>query len=189
MSLNIDHQRNRITQDGSGVWRDLTADIVAKNSGVGAPTWATGIGGSMGAYSFSVNDFVDICFHIDHDYLPSSSIFLHAHWTTNGTNTQPVNWQFTYTIAKGHNQSNLVPAGTIITAQQAAHGTAWRHMITETAAISSAELEPDSIVWVNVKRITNGATENTDTVYLLTADVHYQAVYLGTKNKSPNFYT
>ena len=187
MSLQVDHSQNRITQDGLPIWRDLTTDIVSKGSGTGAPTWTTGVNGSFGAYAFAINDNVDMCFHMDHDYHPGSSIYFHTHWTSNGTNTSTVVWQFTYTIAKGHNQS-VFATGTTITATQAGQGTAWRHMVTETAAVSSTELEPDTIIWVNVKRITNGGTDNTDTIYLLTSDIHYQASYLGTKNKVPNFY-
>jgi hypothetical protein len=191
MSIWTDHVNNRITQDGSPVWRDLTSDIVVRQTpGVGVPTWTTGLnGGPFAAYQFDINEEVWIAFHMDHDYHPGSSFHIHTHWMTDGTSTNTVKWQLTYSVAKGHNQSAFNMTGTTVNIEQAAQGTAWRHMVTESTAISSSELEVDSLILVNVKRITNGGTDNSDNVYLLTADIHYQASYLGTKNKAPNFYT
>lgn len=134
-------------------------------------------------------------FHIPHDIVPSSDIHLHAHWISNGTNTNTVKWEFEYAFAKGFDQANFdlsaltTQAGTI-TAEQAGSGSAYRHMVTETAAITlSALTEPDGMIMVHITRITNGGTNNTDDIFLLTADVHYQSTNLATTGKAPNFYT
>ena len=62
-------------------------------------------------------------------------------------------------------------------------------MVTETAAITIPTLtEPDGLLYVQVKRITNGGSENTDNIFMITSDVHYQSTNLTTKNKAPDFY-
>lgn len=183
MSLQVDHSQNRITQDGVAYWKDLLGPIILPASGVTIPTW-TQMQNNFWGWAFAISDRCWFTFHVGHDYAPGTPIYFHTHWTTNGVQTNAVNWSVNYSIAKGHNQSAFNGTGTTITVAQAASGTAWKHMITETAAISSTELEPDSIVLVHLTRITNGATENTDVTFLLQADLHYQANRLGTGNKA-----
>jgi len=133
--------------------------------------------------------------------VPDSDIFFHTYWLTNGTSTNNVTWQYTYAYAKGFNQgafdfalanSPLTDAG-IVTCQQAASGTAYQHMVTETDGVSIAGLsEPDGIIYVNIKRITNGSpggADNADGVFVLTSDIHYQSTNMATINKAPGFYS
>ena len=55
-----------------------------------------------------------------------------------------------------------------------------------------AELNPsrftDTLVIAELTRITNGGTENTDTVFAMFIDLHYQTQQYGTLNRTPNFY-
>ena len=187
MSLYIDHAQNRITQDGTAYWKDNLGPIILPATGLTIPTW-TQMQNNFWGWAFQLADRCWFSFHVGHDYAPGTDIYFHTHWTTNGTQTNSVKWEANYTIAKGHNQSAFSGTGSTIAIEQAASGTAWKHMISESAAISSTEIEPDSLMLVHLTRVTNGATENTDSVFLLQADLHYQANYLGTKNKSPNFY-
>ena len=55
--------------------------------------------------------------------------------------------------------------------------------------IESGLTEPDAIAMVTVKRITNWAVDNTDKVFWLTVDFHYESDRDSTPNKSPDFYT
>jgi len=170
-------------------WKDITGPIEVRGVGATDPDWAQIGSGPFYGYKFAVNDKVWICFHIPHDIVPGADIHLHAHWISSGTNVQPVKWEWTYTFAKGFNQSAYDTTGTVITAQEAASGTAWQHMVTETAAITIASLtEPDGLLYVQLRRITNGGTENTDNIFMLTTDVHYQTTNLATLNKAPGFY-
>jgi hypothetical protein len=62
-------------------------------------------------------------------------------------------------------------------------------MVTETEAITIAGLtEPDGILYLHLSRITNGGTNNTDTIFVTTADVHYQSTNMPTTGKAPGFY-
>ncbi len=182
--------KGRIQVSDSDGWRDITSEINVRGGGATNPTWAQMGSGPFYAYNFSVNDECWMVFHIPHDIVPSSDFHLHAHWLPSGTNTQPVKWQWSYMYAKGFNQEAMDPTGTTITAESAGPGTAWQHMVTETAAITIPTLtEPDGLLYCNIKRITNGGTDNTDSIFLLTADVHMQSTGIeATVNKAPNFY-
>lgn len=184
----------RVLADADGGWFDIIGQIIPAPLGPSNPTWTQiDTGSPFYAYAFGVNDFVNIVFHMPHFYASSQGtaptpIFLHAHWFTDGTNTQPVKWQFTYTWAKGFNQGNFNTTGTAITCEEAAAGTAYRHMVTETSAITNADFEVDGLLLVQLKRITNGGTENTDAVFLALADAHIQVDTFSTKNRAPDFY-
>lgn len=171
-------------------WRDLTADVIVKGLGANNPTWAQIDSGPLFAYKFALEDECWMVYHVPHDILPSADIHFHTHWIPDGTNVNPVKWQFTYMYALGHNQAAFTPAGTVETAESAGPGVAWQHMITETTAVTIPTLtEPDGLIYVHVERIANGATDNTDNIFLLTADIHYQSTNLSTLGKAPDFYS
>lgn len=169
-------------------WKDLRMSVSGAAAGAGTPGSAVfGPSGNIKQTTFGVGDSVYLNGHVDHDILVGSLCHLHVHWSTNGTNVQPVNWQLSYTAAAGHNQANF-PADTVINVEEAAHGSAWRHMITEDAA-GFIVPEVDSLILLELKRITNGGTDNTDTVFGLFVDIHYQVGQLATPSRTPDFYT
>ncbi len=173
-------------------WYDEKCEITLKGSGVNNPTWATFLSG-ISAYSFSASTMNEawINIHINHDYKPGTNVYLHTHWSTTGTNTGTCRWGFEYTVAKGHNQQNF-PATTTVYAEQAAQGTAYRHMITEISlgnSIPSTNIEPDSIIMVRVFRDAAHVNDTlTDASFLIFADAHYETDRHASKNKAPNFY-
>jgi len=175
-------------------WRDITGAIDVKGVGASDPTWSQFGAGPFYDYAFALNDECWFNYHIPHDILPyghadHQGIHFHVHWYQSGTNVNPVKWQFTYAYALGFNQGAFDSTGTVITAEQVAPGVVGQHMVAETAAISITDLtEPDGIIKCHIKRIANGATDNTDTIYVPTADVHYQSTNIGTIGKAPGFY-
>ena len=112
-------------------WRDLRTSLTtAEVPPANAPTLtAFGPSGTLKRYAFAVNDYLEFDLHVDHDYWPGSLAYFHVHWSTNGTSTNTVKWELTYTLAQGHNQANF-PANQVITVEEAAQGTTWRHMVT-----------------------------------------------------------
>lgn len=175
----------------NGEWRDLITQLRVPASGPSIPV-LTLVGASVIRHpAWAINDQLWTDWHIQHDYAPSTDVFFHMHWHTSGTSTAVVVWEFTYYHAKGNNQGNFAfgGAGTVVLASEAAHGTAYRHMITETAAITIAGLEPDSMLCTRIRRITNGGVDNADTVFGFQADLHYQALSIGTKNRFVPFYS
>lgn len=169
-------------------WRDLRCALVAAATGTGTPALtAFGTSGNIKQMAFGVGDSVYLAAHVDHDIKPGSTIYPHVHWTTNGTSTNTVKWELRYVTAKGHNQANF-GADTVVNLEEAAQGTAWRHMVTEDATGFTAP-EVDSVIIMELKRVTNGGTENADTVFGLFVDFHYESDRNATLNRAPDFYS
>ena len=173
-------------------WKDNIMPLTSAGVPVAnSPTMtAFGPSGSREEFAFALNDYCFVsALHINHDIKVGGDAYLHIHWSTNGTNVQSVKWEFEVMRAIGHDQANFA-APTTVTVEQAAAGTAWRHMVTEVAIGDKLTLtEPDELILVTLKRVTNGATNNTDTVFGLAVDIHYQSSTNATLNKSPSFYS
>jgi len=177
-----------VTQSG---WKDMTAPLTT--AGVpanNAPALtAFGPSGLREEMLFDVGDYV-FCqsFHVNHDIKPGGKAYVHVHWATNGTQVHPVKWEFQISRALGHQQAAFgAPVSVYVT--QAPVGVAWTHMIGEVALADALTLvEPDELILVTLRRVTNGATENTNSVFGLTVDFHYEADRAATPNKAPSFY-
>ena len=176
---------------GASGWNDITAEVIVRGAQSAAPTWDEMGSTGMWGYNFGIDKSAFANFHIRHDYMPGGDIFIHVHWTTSGTDTNTVKWEFEYTAAKGHNQStngNFFPT-TSTTVEQAASGTAWRHMVTEmSTSIPLTNIEVDSIIMLKLTRVSNGGTDNSDDIFGITVDLHYQTDRISTINRAPNFY-
>ena len=183
---------NGKTAQNSVGWKDNVMPLNAAGVPVSnAPTMTSfGSSGIREELAFAVNDYCFIsAFHINHDIAINGDCYLHVHWSSNGTDTNPVKWQFDIMRALGHQQA-AYSAPASITVSQNAQGTAWYHMIAEVAIGDKLTLtEPDELILVTLKRITNGATENTDTIFGMTVDMHYESDRDSTLNKAPNFYS
>ncbi len=185
-------------------WRDLLGNVIPKTVGAGSPALSTFRGGQVRAYSFAAGDDYDGQFHIPHDYLPGSDIYLHVHWAHNGTTISGslvLNWYLTY--AKGHNQA-IFPAEInitqTITTTNIASRPQYQHFIEEivvstaggaAALLNSTNFEPDGVIMFHmdattIPTITGGSPNNPFIFYI---DMHYQTTGIQTKNKVPNFYT
>lgn len=172
-------------------WRDMLGQIVPRANVATSPTWTQMGASPFWAYRFQLNDEVWMTFHLQHDYKPASDIFIHVHWTSDGTNTATTKWQFDWCYAKGYDQGNFdINAGNSTTVEQAGVGTAWRHMIAEISTpISSSGFEVDGLLLVHIKRITNGGTNNTDNIFVQTIDCHYETESFATVSKNYPFYS
>jgi len=177
-------------------WRDITSQVTVRGVGSNDPTWTRVGSTAFYTYAFAVGDECWMAFHVPHDIVPNADIHIHTHWFPSGTSTGDVSFQYTYSFAKGFDQeafdfalanSPLTTAGTV-TATSAGPGVQYQHMVTETAGISIPGLdEPDGIIYVHISRVATSPT-NTDTIFVLTNDVHYQSTNLATVNKAPGFY-
>ena len=170
-------------------FRDITSEVKARGTGPSDPSWSVINGTAFSAYKFGVGDKVWMSFHIPHDYIEGTELYFHSHWLPDGTDTDSVKWQFTYAYAKGHDQAAFdLGSPTVVSAEQTVGGTQYQHYVTETVAQTIAGCEPDGIIEVAVERITNGGTDNSDDIFLLTADIHYESNNHATVNRAPNFY-
>jgi hypothetical protein len=173
-------------------WKDLVMPLsLAGVATSNQPSLvAFGPSGLREEMQFDLNDYVFVGpMHVNHDAKVGGKAYVHVHWSTNGTNVQPVKWEFQISRALGHNQANF-PAPTSVFVTQAAQGTAWRHMVAECDIADALTLaEPDELILVTLRRVTNGATDNTDGVFGLCVDFHYESDRHATLNKAPNFFS
>ena len=182
-------------------FRDIIGNIYAKGSGAYNPTWGS-FEGAQYAYQFTVGDEVWITFHVPHDYVPGTDIFIHAHWAHNSALVTggTITWTWNATYAKGFGQgaSSAFPADITVSATQTVSPTTqYEQFVTEVklsinGTVAGNALEPDGIILIHCYLSANNITVSSGSVpepFLFTSDIHYQSSNIGTKNKAPNFYT
>ena len=167
------------------------------------PTLAAFRGGFVRDYFFAAGQQLDVVIHVPHDYAAGTNVFLHVHWSHNGT---AISGDFVATCrhiyAKGHNQE-IFPAEKTVTVTYATVNIAttpqYIHRIDEVQLSSSggsatlmdtALIEPDGVFMINMDVTTiptiTGASQNKPSVFFV--DLHYQSTGIGTQAKAPNFY-
>lgn len=180
------------TRTGAG-WKDLTCSIAAMPGGAAAPVKTNfQSAGTLQRqeYAFAVNDYVLLApFHVNHDIKPdgTSKAYLHVHWTTDGTQLATVRWEFH--VQRALRALGVFGAPVVYAVEQAAAGVAYTHMVTEVADGEALTLtSPDELILVTLRRVTNGGTNNTNNVFGLMVDMHYQAAQDSTPNKAAPFW-
>lgn len=183
-------------------WKDQLGYVNPKNSAPGALVRTLYIGTDIYDWAMTVNDVCDFNFHIPHDYVPNSDMYIHVHWSHNGTAISG-NIQFTFyhTYAKGHNQAEFYAQKTITTTiyntTNIATTPRYRHRIEETQFSSaggsatlcdSGIIEVDGVIMGQIK-LTTAPTVSGGSVFLHYVDLHYQSTGMPTKNKAPDFCT
>lgn len=186
-------------------WHDLLGQIDPKFTGAGAPLRKLYKDTNIYDYAFALNDACDFVFHIPHDYVPNSNLYLHVHWSHNAPTSISGNAQFTfsYVYAKGHNQENFsternliltVPTVDIATTPR------YRHRIDEgqiaaptanTQAMPSANVEVDGLIIGQLKLTEHPSLggAGSPSVFIHMLDIHYQSTNVGTKARKPNFWS
>ena len=191
-------------------WRDLLGAISIRGTGAADPSYNVYTGGIRG-YQFAVNDEVFIEFHIPHDYVPGSAIYIHTHWSINGKTTAGVTagtvtggtvvWGCEVSYSKGHNQAAFSTPFTTTTTSGQTAATLFQHYIDETqlsattpsaTQIDSDIIEVDGLILVRAFLSANNITVASGAVpapFLHFVDIHYQSTNVGTKNKAPDFWS
>ena len=158
--------------------------------------------GSIRALAFQENEEAFCNFHLPHDYLPGTDLFIHVHWTHPGTNVTggTVTWVFETTYAKGHNQESFT-SPVLVPIVQTVDSTQYKHYVSETSLsiaggsgnqLNTNTLEVDGVVSCRLYLDSNDMTLSGGVApdcFALFVDIHYQSSGLGTKNKAPNFYS
>lgn len=179
-------------------WRDLIGNIT-NTGGLNKPTNATYNGG-ITQFQFVAGDESVLEFHIPHDYVVGTDIYLHVHWShistlvTGGTITFTAESSY----AKGHNQ---VPFSAPVTGTFT--GTAstiqYQHIISEVQfsatspsglQLDTDNLEPDGVILIRLEMTTNNITSSgaIPNPFIHFVDIHYQSTNISTKNKVPSFW-
>lgn len=181
-------------------FRDLLGEVTQKNTGASKPTDAVFQDGIRG-YRFAVGEEERFEYHIPHDHVPNTDIFLHLHWAHNSAIVTGGNMVFGYEVsyAKGHNQA-AYPASKFGTVTGNASTTQYQHMLDEvqlSAASPSAsqidtnDIEPDGIIKLRIDVQSNNITSSgaVPDPFIDYVDIHYQSTNMATKALKPNFYT
>jgi hypothetical protein len=172
-------------------WKDLVSPLDT----YGVPTQFQperlpfGPSGLRRELMFEVGDYAFAqAFHVNHDIKIGGKAYVHVHWSTDGDDTALVKWEFQISRALGHNQAYF-SAETSCFVEQAGYAGAWRHMIAEVDFEQALTFtEPDELLLVTLRRVTNGTVDNTNQVFALTVDFHYESDRDTSPNKAPNFY-
>lgn len=191
-------------------WRDILGQIQTKGVGASDPDWVV-YRGSIYQYRFSAGHLHEawMNYHVPHDYVPGSDLYIHVHWSENivdtgGTAGVPGNakWYFDITYADGHGTaggtSDPFVAPITVSVVQQASTTQYGHMIAEVqftnnggtgGLLNSNTVQVDGLFLVRIYR---NPADVADTLnqepFVHMVDLHYQSNNLATKNKSPNFY-
>ena len=187
---------------------DLLGDQFAKNTGGTKPTLVT-YNGTIDAWQFSNGDEAFLSYHIPHDYVPSTDIHLHIHWSQNnaGATGGTIDFKYFAIYSKGHNQvSGSVFTSTPITDTfssidindgDSGLNRYQQHLteVTISAATATAALfdrddfEPDGVIELTFEMDANNLTGTPSDPFIHFVDIHYQTTGLiGTKQKAPDFY-
>lgn len=187
-------------------WRDLIGNLVVDEAGVNSATLTDYHGGLVREYAFAAGDKIDLRFHMPHDYVPGTDLFIHMHWSHNGTaitGTGTTTGTIAHSYASGFGQGEFTAEGTVAisnTNVTTATVPQYNHRVEEVQLSQSGGgdgmldtdiLEVDGIVLCNftmttIPTITGGASAK---VFVHAIDIHYQSTSVGTIGKAPNFYT
>lgn len=188
-------------------WKDMTGQIIPRSGGGAAPAFTAFRGGRVKNYAFTVGDVIDnITYHIPHDYVPNSDLYIHIHWKHNGTaisGTFAGNIYATY--CKGYTQSGeiyhvekvipwSIPTPDITTYPR------WAHNIAEipfsisggsAIRLDTDKIQTDGLIEIAFDitakpTITGSVSSNLP--YIPTIDIHYQSTEMATKNRNFPFY-
>ncbi len=181
---------------------DILGDQFSKNTGATKPTLTT-YNGDINCWEFGAGDEAYISYHIPHDYVLGTEIFLHIHWShtstvvTGGT----VTFKATSIYSKGHNQAAFQSTPATGTFTGTASTTQYQQVISEASYSASTPtgiqldtdlLEPDGVIELTFEVDANNITSSgaVPDIFVHFVDVHYQTTgIIGTKDKVPDFYT
>lgn len=188
---------------------DLLGDQFSKNTGATKPILAT-YNAPIEAWQFSDGDEAFMTFHIPHDYVIGTDIFLHIHWDQNnvGATGGTIDFKYSAVYAKGHNQVSgstftatpITDTFSSIDIDDGGSGLLqYQQHLTEViisgesatlALFDRDDFEPDGVIELTLEMDANNLTGTPSDPFIHYVDIHYQTTGLiGTKDKAPDFYT
>lgn len=180
-------------------WGDIIGTLHTHD---GSPNAAihTAFIGAVDGIQFAEGKEAFCNFHIPHDYVPGTDLYIHVHWAHNSATCTggTVTWAFETTYAKGFDQmpftsTLIVPIiGTASTTQR-------QHLVSETLLstpggsanqLDTDLIEVDGIICCRLYLDSNDITDSVaqPDPFAWFVDIHYQSTGVFTKNKAPNFY-
>lgn len=181
-------------------WHDLNSPIWINEDDPSKALFATYRGGIM-ARKFTVasNGFAN--YHLPHDYVPGTDLFIHVHWSHNSVNVTggSVTWGLELTYARGYNREAF-PVSKTVTILQQTSIIPYQHMIAEAAAsvtggsgtqIDTSIIETDGLIMARIYLDSNDIIDaggQPPDPFVHMVDIHYQSTGLPTRNRNFNFW-
>ena len=194
-------------------WKDVLGELTIKTVGVTDPEWVV-YRDTIYQYRFTNGAAVRevwLNYHIPHDYVPGTDIYIHTHWSqiavdTGGAAGVPgvAKWFFDISYADGYGTAGgaadpFVTVKTVSVTQQAST-TQYGHMIAEVIISGASDtattfdrtkFKVDGVLLV---RLYHDSTDGDDTLdqspFVHYVDMHYQTNgVMGTYNKNTPFYS
>jgi len=110
------HRQTQLFSEGievwveqGGGWHDILGYPRYRSFGLNVPTQGLINGTVFSGWEFAVNDWLQFDYHVLHDYVPGSAIYMHVHWLADGSDANTVKWQFQVAAAKGHGECGRRP--------------------------------------------------------------------------------
>lgn len=173
-------------------WVDLLGHITVDEAAASNKPTFTTYNGSIKQYRFAVNDQIYINYHIPHDYLPGSDMFVHTHWSSIDNSLGDVTWALDVSYASGHQVGTFTSPKTVLCS--GSFISPLKHMVNESplssvggsaSTLDTNLIEVDGVILIRAKLQSNSMSSSP---FLHFIDIHYQSTGIGTKNKTPNFY-
>ena len=193
-------------------WRDILGQIVTKGVGQSDPDWAV-FRDTLYQYKFTNGAHAHeawLDFHIPHDYVPGTDIYIHVHWAQNVVDTGGAasvpgvsKWYWDLSYADGYGTPGgagdpFVTVKTVSVTQQAST-TQYAHMIAEVVISGATDtastfdrtvFEVDGMIKARIYRDSSDAADTLDQdPFVIMTDIHYQSTNMATKDKNTPFYT
>ena len=185
---------------------DLLGDQFTRNQGATKPALVSHNGANK-AWQFGAGDEAYMTYHVGHDHVIGTDIYLHIHWSQNnaGCTGGTVDFKYTAEYAKGWNQltgsafAQVIGTFSSIDINDGGSGLVQRQKhITEviisgealTAALFDRDdFEPDGVIELTFEMVGSNLTGTPSLPFIHYVDIHYQTNgVMGTKSRLPNFY-
>lgn len=194
---------------GHGIKLDTTTPVFGWHDLNGSPSIYGEVGdasrvayvGNIKVLQFDEGDAAYASFHIPHDHVPGTDLYIHVHWSHNSSVVTggSVTWGFECVYAKGYDQGAFTTP-VLISVVQNASLTQYSHSIAETVASVSGGsavlldtdlIEPDGMLECRVLLDSNDITTSDLSVpapFVHSIDIHYQSTGIPTKNRNSDFW-
>lgn len=172
------------------VWKNCPVNVFSVyKAGYTNPDLITLVGGILTpAFDASIEEAVGIRYNVSHDIHPGSFMFPSINWGGSTTDTGTVRWGMEYSLAE--RDTGAFITSTTIYVEQAADGVIGSHQAIEFAdGDKIAAPLPDTII---IGKLFRDASHINDTftgeAFLHGAPIRYQASYVGTPSRNPDYY-
>lgn len=176
-------------------WHDLIGDVSSKSNELSSPMLLP-FTGMFRSWFFKPGSRCDLQYHIPHDYIPNTDLFLHVHWSHTGDEIEGVfEIEHHISYAKGYGQMDFIYEKTLTQTIDCTGIKFYVHNIDEIQITGDVDnlldvsmVEPDmlitnALVVTKIPKITGSNKYPT----ILCADIHYQSSDVSTPNKNYPF--